>query len=63
MEDQLLNICSISIEFLLVSWWWCIAVSSSPSTWIEIFALPEKFNMVVTESDLGPYSRTSYDIS
>ena len=31
-----------------------VAVSSSPRPWIDIFALPEKFNMAVTESDLDP---------
>ena len=31
-----------------------IAVSSSPRPWIDVFALPEKFNMALTESDLDP---------
>ena len=34
-----------------------VAVSSSPMPWIDIFALPEKFNMAVTESDLDPNVR------
>ena len=29
-----------------------LAVSSSPRPWIDVFALPEKFNMAVTERDL-----------
>ena len=29
-----------------------LAVSSSPRPWINVFALREKFNMSVTESDL-----------
>ena len=28
-----------------------VAVSSSPRPWMDVFALPEKFNMAVTESD------------
>ena len=31
-----------------------VAVSSSRRSWIDVFALPEKFNMAVTESDLDP---------
>ena len=31
-----------------------VAVSSSPRPWIDVIALPEKFNMAVTESDLDP---------
>ena len=31
-----------------------LAVSSSPRSWIHEFALPEKFNMAVTENDLDP---------
>ena len=34
-----------------------IAVSSSPRPWIDAFALPEKINMAVTESDLDPKVR------
>ena len=34
-----------------------LAVSSSPRPWIDVFALPEKFNMAVTESDLDPKVR------
>ena len=30
----------------------CIAVSSSPRPWIDVFDLPEKINMAVTGSDL-----------
>ena len=29
-----------------------LSVSSSPRPWIDVFALPEKFNMALTESDL-----------
>ena len=29
-----------------------LAMSSSPRPWIDVFALPKKFNMAVTESDL-----------
>ena len=29
-----------------------LAVASSPRPWIDVFALPEKINMAVTESDL-----------
>ena len=32
----------------------CAAVSSSPMLWMDVFALPEKFNMAVTESDPDP---------
>ena len=32
---------------------WRLAVSSSPRPWIDVSALPEKFNMAVTESDLS----------
>ena len=28
-----------------------LAVSSSPRPWMDVFALPEKLNMAVTESD------------
>ena len=28
-----------------------VAVSSSPRPWIDVFVLPEKSNMAVTESD------------
>ena len=33
-----------------------LAVSTSPRPWIDVglFAIPEKFNMAVTESDLDP---------
>ena len=31
-----------------------LAVSSFPRPWIDVFAIPEKFNMAVTESDLDP---------
>ena len=31
-----------------------LAVSPFPRPWIDVFALPEKFNMAVTESDLDP---------
>ena len=31
--------------------WGDLAVSSSPRPWIDVFALPQKFNMAVTESD------------
>ena len=31
-----------------------LAVSSSPRPWIDVFALLEKFNMAVTESDPDP---------
>ena len=31
-----------------------VAVSSSPKPWIDVFALPEKINMAMTESDLDP---------
>ena len=34
-----------------------VAVSSSPRPWIGVFALPEKSNMVVTESDPDPKVR------
>ena len=34
-----------------------LAVSSSPRPWIDIFALPEKSNMAVTESDPKPKVR------
>ena len=32
-------------------------VSSSPRLWIDVFALPERFNMAATESDLDPKIR------
>ena len=31
-----------------------LAMSSSPRPWIDVFALSEKSNMVVTESDPDP---------
>ena len=31
-----------------------LAVLSSPRLWIDVFALPEKSNMAVTESDPDP---------
>ena len=33
-----------------------LAVSTSPRPWIDVglFAIPEKFNMAVTENDLDP---------
>ena len=34
-----------------------LAVSSSPKPWIDVFALPEKSNMAVTESDPDPRVR------
>ena len=34
-----------------------LAVSSSSRPWIDVFALPGKFNMAVTESDLEPKVR------
>ena len=34
-----------------------LAVLSSPGPWIDVFALPEKINMAVTESDLDPKVR------
>ena len=34
-----------------------LAMSSSPRTWIDVFALPEKSNMAVTESDPDPKVR------
>ena len=34
-----------------------LAVLSSPRPWIYIFALPEKFNTAVTESNLDPKVR------
>ena len=34
-----------------------IAVLSSPRPWIDVFALPEKFNIAVTERDLDPKVR------
>ena len=34
-----------------------LAVSSSPGPWIDVFALPDKFNLAVTESDLDPQVR------
>ena len=33
------------------------AVSSSPRPWVDVFALPEKSNMAVTESDPDPKVR------
>ena len=33
------------------------AVSSSPRPWMEVFALPEKYNMAVAESDPDPKVR------
>ena len=33
-----------------------VDVSSTPRPWIDLFALPEKFNMALTESDLDPRS-------
>ena len=33
------------------------AVSSSPRPWMDVFALPEKSNMAVTESDPDPKVR------
>ena len=35
-----------------------LAVSSSPRLWIDVFALPEKLNMAVTESNADPKVRT-----
>ena len=40
--------------------WTNLAVPFSPSPWIDVFALPEKFNMAVTESDLDPKVRNMY---
>ena len=37
--------------------YYTLAVSSSPRPWIDVFALPEKFNIAVTESDLDPKVR------
>ena len=37
--------------------WTNLAVPFSPRPWIDVFALPEKFNMAVTESDLDPKVR------
>ena len=37
--------------------WTNLAVSFSPRPWIDVFALPEKFNMAVTESNLVPKIR------
>ena len=34
-----------------------VVVSSSPRPWIDVFTLPEKFKMAVTESDLDPKVR------
>ena len=34
-----------------------VAVWSSPRPWIDVFALPEKFNMAMIESDLDPKGR------
>ena len=34
-----------------------VAVSSSPRPWIGVFALPEKSNMAVIESDFDPKDR------
>ena len=34
-----------------------VAVSSSPRPWMDVFALPEKYNMAVTESDPDPKVR------
>ena len=34
-----------------------LAVSSSPRPWMHVFALPEKSNMAVTESDPDPKVR------
>ena len=34
-----------------------LAVSSSPRPWIDLFALPEKFNKAVIESDPEPNVR------
>ena len=34
-----------------------LAVSSSPWPWIDVFALPEKFIIAVTESGLDPKIR------
>ena len=34
-----------------------LAVSSSPKLWMDVFALPEKSNMAVTESDPDPKVR------
>ena len=34
-----------------------LAVSSTSRPWIDVFALPEKFNMAATESDLDPKVR------
>ena len=37
-----------------------VAVSSSPRQWIDVFALPEKFNMAVTENDLDAKVRKTF---
>ena len=34
-----------------------LAVSSSQRPWIDVFAVPQKFNMAVTESNLDPKVR------
>ena len=34
-----------------------VAVSSSPRLWMDVFALPEKSNMAVIESDPDPKVR------
>ena len=34
-----------------------LAVSSSPRPWMDVFVLPEKFNMTVTYSDPDPKVR------
>ena len=33
-----------------------VALTSTPRPWIDVFALPEKSNMAVTESDPDPRS-------
>ena len=35
-----------------------LAVSSSPTPWIDVSSLPEKSNMAMTESDPDPMVRT-----
>ena len=39
------------------SFHFCLAVSSSPRPWIDVFALLEKFHMAVSESDPDPKVR------
>ena len=53
----LIIICAYAVIFQRGGGRPALAVSSSPRPWIDVFALPEKSNIAVTESDLDPMVR------